>query len=297
MAKKGQEGFEDFFREYYGTRWDDLKSALVANDMKTLRKNIWVDFSIPNGLEQLSWLKGCFVKNSSYDDSFDRKVDENGLRYFYPMDPASVIVARSLSITDEATVLDMCAAPGGKTLILFETMKGKGGLFCNEVSRNRRERLKSVIRDYIPDHLREAITVKGIDGLQYGLQMKDHFDAILVDAPCSGEKHIIQAPSEVEKWSEKRTKRLAGLQFGLVCSALLALKSGGEMVYSTCSISPFENDGVLEKLEKKKGDHFQFLPLEGEMYEKGERTKYGVLFLPDKCGFGPLFVSRIQKIN
>lgn len=209
------------------------------------------------------------------------------------MDAASIYAAAILDCENAENTLDMCSAPGGKSLVLLEKIKN-GKLTVNEISLNRRSKLKNVLREYAPENKLEQITVKGLDGLQYGIKFPNTFDAILVDAPCSGEKHLIQTPSELKKWSPKRTKRLAGQQYGLICSALLALKPGGQMVYSTCSISPLENDENIAKLLKKKGDHVE-LDLPTYIPSFMQSTQFGLIALPDHKNFGPLYVSRLRK--
>lgn len=181
-------------------------------------------------------------------------------------------------------------------MILIEALKGKGVIHLNEPSRKRRERLKKVIRDYIPEDFRNVVSVKGQDGAHFGLKAPNTYDRILVDAPCSGERHLLHSPSELEKWTPKRSKRLAGRQYGLLCSALLALKTGGTMIYSTCSISPFENDGVLEKLVDKKKDQFEFEEIDHPFLKYAEKSLFGYHFLPDNSGYGPLFITKIKKI-
>lgn len=291
MPKKAkQEGFEkfnQFFKEIYHDRWHELLESLKHNDKKIAR------LSFPKEtIQKIAFLDNAYWYEKEIIDPNELK--EDGLRKYYIMDPASALVAHALDIQEGDKVLDMCAAPGGKALILSEKLKESATLICNELSQTRRERLKKVLREYVPEKRRMQISIKGIDATRFGLIMPETFDKILLDAPCSGEAHLIQSPQEMSKWNIKRTKRLASLQYGLLCSALLSLKKGGKIVYSTCSISPFENDAVIEKLLLKKGmevlreDTLSPSPL-------AEKTKFGFLHLPDKCGFGPLYFSVLRK--
>ncbi|MCO4794598.1 MAG: RsmB/NOP family class I SAM-dependent RNA methyltransferase [Bacteriovoracaceae bacterium] len=285
--------FFDFFENYYGSRWKNLFTALKEEDQKVLREVFPSDHTWDN-LTPFKLLSGCYLPNEDLD--YTKEVDADNLRHFYYMDPGSIIAARSLEVQEGETVLDMCSAPGGKGLILTEALMGNGHIDLNEPSRNRRERLKKVVRDHVPDELRNVVSVKGQDGLNFGLKFKDTYDKILVDAPCSGERHLIHRPSELSKWTPKRSKRLASRQYGLLCSALLSVKPRGTIIYSTCSISPLENDGVLEKLKLKKSDSFEVVELEGEMIDKADKTKFGRLFLPDTSGYGPLYIAKIRKV-
>lgn len=291
MAKiSGEEKFQKFFSEIYQDRWIELLKSMRIREKQVLRSC----FKRTALEKELSWLPNCSWYEENLAELAHSKNLE-GLRNFYIMNPASIIAARALEVCDNDKVLDMCAAPGGKSLILMENISSDGELWANEISSNRRQKLTRVIREYVPSNLRDNIFVKGKDGLKYGLQHPDTFDKILIDAPCSGERHLVETPKELEKWSEKRTKRLAGTQYGLLCSGLLALKSGGQMVYSTCSISPLENDLVIEKLLEKKSDSV-VLDLPEPATPWAEKTKYGYLHLPDKCGFGPIFYTRLRKL-
>ena len=286
---RGQEAFEKFFKSIYQDRWSSIYSALMVSEKQMCRWNQFVlkEHSIESKIES-------FPNCTWHDKAIQPERGESGLLNFYVMDPASIVVARSLQIFEGDRVLDMCAAPGGKSLILAESIGATGELVCNEPSAPRRERLKKVIQQYIPRDIRDRVWVTGTDGVRIGLKNADEFDAILVDAPCSGERHLLHSPKDLAEWSESRTKNLAQKQYGLICSALLALKSGGRLVYSTCSLSPFENDGVIEKFLKKKGDQMQLAEVLFD-HPHIEKTQFGWAFLPDRSGFGPMYFSVLQK--
>ena len=122
---------------------------------------------------------------------------------------------------------------------------------------------------------------------------------ILIDAPCSGERHLLETPKELAEWTVSRMKKLAQRQYALLTAGLLALKPGGKLVYSTCSIASLENDGVIETLLKKKED-FQILQEDLpqailQQIGRPEKTKHGFLFLPDQCGIGPIYFCVLRK--
>lgn len=281
--KKEKTTFDQFFTEHYGSRWANLRKALLRKPDQVMRKCF--QKNLPNNYDYPPY------NHSDYE--LVNQINPVGLKEYYVMDLASIICARSLDIKENDFVLDMCAAPGGKSLILLENIKS-GTLWANELSAARRGRLKEVIQSYVPSDLREHIFIKGKDGNRYGLMYPETFDKILLDAPCSGEKHLIETPKELEKWSLKRTQRLAKNQYSLLCSAILAVKSGGQIVYSTCSISPLENDGVIKKALDKKADQV-VLDLPELNLPQIEKTEFGYIILPDQAQAGPIYFSRLLK--
>lgn len=287
MKQKNKKlSFDDYYTEIYPDNWKEVKEALLAAENQMIR----ACFDAPAAQTSEKILD--FPKFSAELASLPHKRDKKNLKNYYVMDPASFICASQLNISPGDKVLDMCAAPGGKTLILAESLAG-GELWSNEISPTRRDRLKQVIIDYVPKDIREHVFIKGKDGLKYGINFPEEFDKILLDAPCSSERHVLKDPKELESWGPKRTKKLAGIQYGLLCSALLACKSGGEIVYSTCSLSPLENDGVIEKLLSKKGDQVEVILNDVGFFEK---TKFGNISLPHQFGIGPIYFCKLKKI-
>jgi 16S rRNA C967 or C1407 C5-methylase (RsmB/RsmF family) len=257
--------FDHHFSMIYGDRWDRLRSSLLAEEHKTRRP--------------------CFGGHAEY-----------------VMDQASIVAATVLGVQPGDEVLDLCAAPGGKSLILAENLKGSGMITANELSRDRRIRLLKVIEDHVPADHRDRFKVTGFDGNQFGLKRPGEFDRVLLDAPCSSERHLLQVDPSMRDWKESRTRQLAMRQYSLLCSALLSLKPDGVLVYSTCSISPLENDGVVERLLKKKEDQVILEPLSQDVFTgliAGlEKTSVGYRIFPDQSeGSGPIYFSRLRKIR
>lgn len=281
--------FDQFFSKIYKERWPDLLDSLQKPALHVLRKNKNSDYDTSSFKP--------FLNNEDifeYQDGAHNILDQNNLKVFYKMDPASILVAQSLIIQPGDRVLDMCAAPGGKSLILAEKLGLEGELICNEYSAGRRERLTRVLHEYIPHDLRQHIFVKGQDGNAYGLKQPSAFQAILADVPCSGERHLLENAAEFAVWTEKRSLHLAVRQYSLLASAWLACVEGGNIVYSTCSISPYENDDVVAKAIKKKGVKIQRNETLSK-YSFVEETEFGYRVLPDTGGFGPMYFSIMVK--
>lgn len=286
--------FYQYFSKIYGERWPQLFQSLQVKEQQVARVNQWSKLDTDKkwaALPQKDFLPQCYWLDGQTEVSPQRSSDE--LLDVYIMDPASVLVARALDVQIGDRVLDMCAAPGGKSLVLIEGTKGEGQVFCNDLSPERRERLKKVLQQYVPRDIRNNVWVTGKDGVQFGLKEPESFDRILLDAPCSGERHILENATAQKEWSPRRTEHLASRQYSLLAAALLAVKHGGRIVYSTCSISPAENDEVVKKLLKKKKDQVRLITSEDDGV--GERTEVGTLYLPDTCGFGPLYYAVLEK--
>lgn len=284
--------FEDFFSSVYHGRWPAIRHFLDIPVKHILRKNMFAgNFSEFSNLKVCDFLPGSYWAESDYHT----KRDQADVNFFYKMDPASVFVARALDVKENMTVLDMCAAPGGKSLILAEGLNGTGELISNEISKDRRERLLRVFQDYIPKESRQNIFVKGLDGNKYGLHRPGEFDAVLCDVPCSGERHLLENATEFNLWTEKRSQNLAIRQYSLLSSAWLACKTGGRIVYSTCSISPHENDQIIKKLKKRRD--VQILRDESlKSHAFMEETEFGYQILPDTFGFGPMYFAIMLKV-
>lgn len=299
---KGEEAFDLYFTEVYGERWHKIKQALLDDDKKIARKNLFFNQKDLETLQLTGLGEACdFLDNCFHiDDSLDLAKLETGMLPFYRMDPASVFPAKALGVRPGETVLDMCAAPGGKSLVLVEDLVAAssgelnydGEFVANELSPKRRHRMMSVFKRYLPKEVRQMVRIRGVDGSRIGLERKEVFERILLDAPCSGERGVMQKKSELEAWKEKRTKSFGIRQYALLASAFMALKPGGRIVYSTCSISPHENDNVIAKLKKRQKGSFE---VSFDQSQFGEQTEYGTQFLPDKEGWGPIYYSIINK--
>lgn len=188
----------------------------------------------------------------------------------------------------------MCAAPGGKSLVLIQRMDANSKIELNEISPNRRERLKRVLSEY-GEGENSQIKVLGYDGIKFGLHRENQFDSILLDAPCSSEGHVYTSTKHLDQWTLKRPKQLAKKQYGLLCSAILSCKEQGFIVYSTCALTPIENDDVIERIVDKKGNQVEVVEMPEEIAKYGEKTKYGLRFLPDRSSLGPMYVCLLRK--
>lgn len=213
----------------------------------------------------------------------------------YYLDEASITAARLLAVQKDDHVLDMCAAPGGKTLVLASSLQGSGRLVANDRSATRRGRLKIVLKNHLPESWQESVEVTGHDASKWGLYEQRMYDRVLLDAPCSSERHVLTDAKALKMWKPSRPKALAIQQFAMLAAALEAVKVGGLILYSTCSIEPSENEGVIEKLFVKRKDRFA---IEHISVPEAEQRSHGSIILPDKTnGRGPLYFCLIRRIS
>jgi len=169
----------------------------------------------------------------------------NGLYYMQGL--SSMLPPLILSPSSDEIVLDLCSAPGSKTTELGEIMNNKGTLIANEI---QLDRVKMLVYNIDRMNLMNAGVIH-YKGEWLGKIYSNYFDKILVDAPCSG-LGIIQKKGEVNTWwSTERAKNLGELQLKLLVAAIKMLKPGGEIVYSTCTLTVEENELVINKVLNK----------------------------------------------
>lgn len=177
------------------------------------------------------------------------KTIEHILGYYYVQDISSMMPIAALDLKETDILIDLCASPGSKTTQAAAKMNNKGTIIANEVSMGRISILNSNLERC---GVSNTIVVRK-DGVQFCKKMQKEkflFDKILVDAPCSGEGTLRKSPRTMEIWNLKVIEGMASVQKKLVSEAIKLLKIGGEMIYSTCTLSPEEDEEVVNFLKK-----------------------------------------------
>lgn len=214
---------DEVFSQAYGARWaESLKPALLLPPAK-VQVQVWPEFHVAEG----------------------------ALPQAYAMDRASLEPVRALELVPGMSYLDLCSAPGGKALVAIGLTAAKITARFNDVSRDRLARLKAVLHDYLPEEIVAQLRITCADGARIGGREPESYDAVLADVPCSAERHHLLA-NDMAAWSWGGSKRLSVRQHALLCSALDSTRPGGRVVYSTCSLSSLENDGVIKANEKSQ---------------------------------------------
>ena len=163
---------------------------------------------------------------------------------YYIQEPSAMLPATLLTLAPGETVLDLCAAPGGKSTQLAAAMAGKGTLVCNEPVPNRAQILS---RNLERMGVTNAVVVSA-DPAALAQAWPELFDAVLVDAPCSGEGMFRRHPETRLEWDAQTPVRCAARQQSIWESACAMLKVGGRLCYSTCTLSPEENEQTFATL-------------------------------------------------
>ncbi|MDR2305241.1 MAG: 16S rRNA methyltransferase [Treponema sp.] len=253
---KPNEDFEAWYQNIYGCRWKKLRESLL--------------------------------------DSVTAFPYAEGLALPYYLNRASVLAAESLRLASEGLILDACAAPGGKSLVIASRLGSGPRLLCNELSAERRRRLSEVLDRHLFPETRSRVRISGFDAAAQGGRKSERgrFCAILLDAPCSSEEHVLKDQKAYMAWKPGRPRFLVRRQWALLSSCFLLLEKGGSLVYSTCALNPEENEGVTERLLKKYSDTVE-PDLPG--FPEGEASPLGRMILPDTSGMGPMYVARFRK--
>ena len=190
--------------------------------------------------ERVPWARGAYFIEGDARPGLS-PLHEGGL--YYMQEPSAMTAVSALDPRPGERVLDLCAAPGGKSTQIAALMAGRGLLVCNEPVPSRAQILS---RNVERMGVRNAVVTCALPE-QLAPRFPGFFDRILVDAPCSGEgmfRRQIEARSE---WSENAPRGCAGRQLEILEQAVTMLAPGGHMVYSTCTFNDTENEGVLER--------------------------------------------------
>ncbi len=175
---------------------------------------------------------------------------EHLIGYYYIQELASMLPIIALKPKANETILDLCSSPGSKTTQMASFMNNSGTIIANEVSLGR---IKILASNLERCGVTNTIITKK-DGIVLCKRLKEEnlqFDKILVDAPCSGEGTLRSTPKTYLMWNIKTIKSVSRIQKNLVSSALDILKPKGELIYSTCTHAPEENEEVIDFIMKK----------------------------------------------
>ncbi|KAJ0174787.1 hypothetical protein K1T71_009895 [Dendrolimus kikuchii] len=256
-----------------------------------------------------------YEMDSEYTKFPEPKRCVTGVYNYYPMDGGSVLAVLALDLKAGDRVLDLCSAPGGKALVALQTLL-PDIVICNDVSISRCNRMQRTFKDYLCDfetsnRWRERVLVKRVDGRVYEDDIG--FDKILVDVPCTTDR-VSMNEDENNIFRPDRIKerlKIPEMQAQLLTNALRLVKVGGTVVYSTCSLSPIQNDGVVHSALKNAFETYSVvanikdltMSMAGfsstlQLGTGSAAPKYGQLVTPCiGANFGPSYISKLVRVR
>ena len=296
------EEFQNRMREMLGVEYEAFMASYEEPRQYGLRVNTLkispeeFERISPFEIKKIPWVTNGYYYNEGISPA---KHPYYAAGLYYLQEPSAMAPASRLPVEPGDRVLDLCAAPGGKSTELAARLRGQGLLVANDISNSRAKALlhnlelfgasNILVANETPARLAEAFA--------------GYFDKILVDAPCSGEGMFRKAPEVAASWSLQRVDFFAGQQRAIMESAVRMLRPGGMLLYSTCTFSAEENEGTVAwALE-----HFselELISLEGyEGFENGrpewgggsEKLRQCVRIWPHKMAGEGHFMAMFRK--
>jgi len=242
-----QEEYEAFASSYQRPAAHGLRVNTLKIDRESFRK------LSPFSLRVVPWCPDGFLYPEGERPG---KHPYHACGLYYIQEPSAMSPAEALGVRPGERVLDLCAAPGGKSTQLASKLQGEGLLIANEIHPLRAKILmenlercgvaNAVVTNETPEKLAERFPA--------------FFDRILVDAPCSGEGMFRKLPEAIEDWSPEKVEHCRLLQAGILDAAARMLKPGGTLVYSTCTFAPLENEQSIADFLARHPE-FSLVPL------------------------------------
>lgn len=241
--------FEERYKALLGSSYETfmtysfsyIRKAIRVNTLKISVKELQSRLESIWDLQPVPWCKEGFWITYKKGKRFDiGNLQEHQLGYIYVQEAASMIPPVVLAPEPGDVVLDLCAAPGSKTSQLAMYMQNNGVLVANDVQFSR---LKALGLNLQRCGVANAI-IAHMQGLAFK-RVTTKFDRVLVDAPCSGTGTIRKSLKTLKMWNPKMIEHLSRLQGALLDVGFSLLRPGGTVVYSTCTLEPEENEGVV----------------------------------------------------
>ncbi len=250
------EEYEDFLASYEKKK----SQALRVNTLKGSRDS-FLEIA-PFFLTPVLWEKNGFYYE---EEARPGKHPYHEAGVYYIQEASAQLPAALLQASFGERVLDLCAAPGGKSTQIAASMEGKGLLICNEIHPARAKILsENVERMGIANALVTNETPQALAAV-----FTEYFDKIMVDAPCSGEGMFRKNEEAVEEWSVENVNICAGRQDEILDCAAGMLAYGGRLVYSTCTFAPEENEGSVSRFLKRHPEFEIVTTVKSEGMESG----------------------------
>lgn len=286
--------FEKSLEKYLSkTEIDELIKSFSSKEKKAIYLNS-KNLSLDNLLTLFPNLKKHPVVENGF--LYDKDEYELGkkiyheLGAYYIQEPSAMLVAHFLDAKPGEVVLDLCAAPGGKTIQTALKMQNSGLIIANDLSKSRANILLSNI-----ERLGISNTVvTSLDFKNHYQKFANYFDKIILDAPCSGSGMFRKSEEMKDDWTYEKVLKNAAIQKELILMCYSMLKEGGKMVYSTCSYSYEEDEEVIEYLLQNSDAKLENIPsFKGEF--RSPKFKESVHLFPSHFKGEGHYIALISK--
>lgn len=302
MRQDLPEAFEKRMKDMLGEEYDSYLDSYQQERQFGLRVN-----PLKVTGEELKELSGFHLRKIPWtQDGYFYEEEDMPARHpyyaagmYYLQEPSAMTPASRLHVEPGERVLDLCAAPGGKATALGAALRGKGVLVANDISNSR---AKALLKNLELFGISNAFVTNEIPG-NLADRFEGFFDKVLVDAPCSGEGMFRKDPAVIKTWDEERPEYFAKLQRDILKNAVCMLRPGGQLLYSTCTFAPVENEGSISWLLENfpEMDVLEIEPYEGfapghsEWGNGDERLKRCVRIWPHKMKGEGHFLALLKK--
>jgi NOL1/NOP2/sun family putative RNA methylase len=286
------------FDEFLEAMQRPLRRTFRVNTLKTTRERA-LELLADLAPESLPWCDVGFALDGG--EGLGLRV-EHFIGLIYVQEAASMVPPLVLRPLPGERVLDLAAAPGSKTTQMAAMMENSGLVIANDQSPGR---VRGLIGNVDRAGCLNTVVCR-MDGGALARALQGTCDRVLVDAPCSSEGTIRKSAEALDRWSEDAFRRFSGLQKRLVLAGYEALRPGGVMVYSTCTLAPEENEVVVADLLRRRPDasvcvsrleRFKMRPglasWHGEAFPEAVRACNRIL--PQDNDTEPFFVALIRK--
>ena len=225
----------------------DLAQAIQHHGLRCIRPRVSLD-QLPFETQAVPWTTlGRFLIDSNIRPGSFLQFAAGD---YAVQDAASLLPLTLMQLQPDQTVIDCCAAPGGKSAAILERLDGRGLLVSNEVIASRIDTLQLTLAR--TGYSNAMLTHQSVDRLVD--VMADQFDCVLVDAPCTGQSLVGRGKQSMSAFAEHQVAHSAARQHTILESALQLVRPGGRLVYSTCTFAFAENEGVMSWLRERVPD-------------------------------------------
>ncbi|TCS96667.1 RsmB/NOP family class I SAM-dependent RNA methyltransferase [Hazenella coriacea] len=222
---------------------------------------------VPFQLNPIPWCNEAFYYQHEVDRPGKHVYHAAGL--YYIQDASAMAPAEALEPQPGERILDLCAAPGGKTTQIAAKMKGQGILVANEIDPIR---IKALVENLERCGVTHAVVLNE-NPVHLTKRFRGFFDRILIDAPCSGEGMFRKDHDVCDRWSLRAVEKCADLQLEILAAAAPMLRPGGRLVYSTCTFNPTENESTIQLFLEQHPD-FALIPVPQAKHYQPGRTDW-----------------------